>query len=124
MRVEHLRDLVRERVRELRLARGLTQEALCERAGISLDAVTRIERGSRVPTIDTIERLAGALGVAVTDLFGPSSAPRTPKTPAALRRLVALLETEPAEVQDGAEEVVRAVVKTVRAARERPSRRR
>lgn len=107
---QDLGTLVRERLRKLRTARGLTQDALCERAGISRDAVTRIEGGSRVPTIDTLERLGKALGVSVSELV--HTAPlRAPKQPLAIRRVIALLEEQPAEVQAAVEEVVRAIVK-------------
>jgi transcriptional regulator with XRE-family HTH domain len=54
---------VRARIRELRTARGLTQEQLCEHAGISIDAITRIESGSRTPTLSTLASIAKALGV-------------------------------------------------------------
>lgn len=116
---QDLGSLVRERLRTLRKARGLTQEALCERAGISRDAVTRIEGGSRVPTIDTLERLGTALGVAVSDLVH-TTPPRKPKQPAALRRVIALLEEQTPEVQEAAEEVVRLIVKV--ALHRRPGR--
>ena len=43
-----MRQVVREKIRTLRLERGLTQETFCERAQISVDAVSRIEGGSRV----------------------------------------------------------------------------
>jgi transcriptional regulator with XRE-family HTH domain len=52
------------RLRELREARGLTQRALAESAGISQATVARLESGSlRNVTLDTVERLADALGV-------------------------------------------------------------
>jgi transcriptional regulator with XRE-family HTH domain len=114
-----LRELVRARIRALRRERGLSQEALCERAGISVDAVTRIERGSRVPTLDTLERLAGALGVSVVELVAPPVNVRPSKVPAPVRRIVALLEREPPEVQDGMEEIARALLRTVKATRRR-----
>jgi predicted ATPase/DNA-binding XRE family transcriptional regulator len=51
-------DLIRQR----RLATGLTQDALAEKAGISTRAVTDLERGViRAPRRDTLEMLAGAL---------------------------------------------------------------
>lgn len=41
----------------------MTQEALCEGAWLSLDSVSRIENGTRVPTLDIVQKLAGGLGV-------------------------------------------------------------
>jgi class 3 adenylate cyclase len=68
-------------VREYRLAAGLTQEELAERAGISARSVSDLERGlNQVPHKDTVGRLAAALGVpeaqlegAVVRVRGPSS---------------------------------------------------
>lgn len=51
-------------LRRLRLAAGLTQEGLAERAGISLKAVNQLERDpSRRPRLDTVMLLADALGL-------------------------------------------------------------
>ncbi|WP_018784613.1 helix-turn-helix transcriptional regulator [Micromonospora sp. CNB394] len=57
--------LVREVARTLRREReqaGLTQQALAGRAGISQAAIARIERGDRLPSLTTAERLLAALG--------------------------------------------------------------
>jgi transcriptional regulator with XRE-family HTH domain len=107
-----LRDLVRRRIRALRVERGLSQEALCERACVSVDAVSRIEGGSRVPTLDTLEKLADALGVTVIDLLRSPRPATTPARPV-VRRVVALLEREPPPVQEAAETVVRAMVRAL-----------
>jgi transcriptional regulator with XRE-family HTH domain len=49
-------------VRRARVAAGLSQEELAERAGISAHAVSDLERGLyRAPHRDTVERLGTAL---------------------------------------------------------------
>lgn len=51
-------------LRRLRLAAGLTQEALAERAGVSAKAVRGLERDpNRLPRLDTAALLADALGL-------------------------------------------------------------
>ena len=53
-----------ELLRQRRLATGLTQEALAERAGISAKAVSDLERDpDRTPRLDTVGLLADALGL-------------------------------------------------------------
>jgi DNA-binding CsgD family transcriptional regulator/transcriptional regulator with XRE-family HTH domain len=52
-------------LRERRLAAGLTQEELAERAGVSARAVSDLERGGgRAPRLQTVALLAEALGLA------------------------------------------------------------
>lgn len=66
------------RLREVRLARGLTQEQLAEKLDISLNFLNLIERGQRAPSFDTLERIAKVLRTPVSDLFlskPPGNAP-------------------------------------------------
>jgi len=107
---ERLPELVRLRIRALRLRRGLTQEALCERAGISLDAVCRIEAGSRVPTIETLDKIAEALGVSLGSLVGTEPPPKARPAHVA-QRVAAILQSQPAHVQSAVEVVVRAMLR-------------
>jgi predicted ATPase/DNA-binding XRE family transcriptional regulator len=52
-------------LRQHRLAADLSQEALAERAGLSVQAIGALERGDRrAPYRDTVDRLAGALALA------------------------------------------------------------
>jgi uncharacterized protein len=53
-------------VRELRLAAGLSQRALAQRAETSQPAVARYERGVATPSWETLQRLAAACGRRVT----------------------------------------------------------
>jgi ribosome-binding protein aMBF1 (putative translation factor) len=57
------------RVREVRTAKGMTQEALAEAAGLHPTFVSNVERGYRVPTIPTLLRLANGLGVQACELL-------------------------------------------------------
>lgn len=57
------------RLANLRQAKGLSQEVLADRAGLHAVAITYIERGKRMPRLDTIFKLAKGLGVPVDTLF-------------------------------------------------------
>ena len=50
-------------LRQHRVAAGLTQEALAERAGLSVYGIQKIEAGTTHPYRDTAQRLALALGL-------------------------------------------------------------
>jgi transcriptional regulator with XRE-family HTH domain len=62
---------VGRRIRELRESRRppLTQDALADRAGISVSFLSMIERGERCPHLVTLEQLATALAVELRDFF-------------------------------------------------------
>jgi transcriptional regulator with XRE-family HTH domain len=58
------RNLRRERRRE-----GLSQEELARLAGLHRTAIGMLERGERVPKIDTLVRLADSTGTTTTALL-------------------------------------------------------
>ena len=58
------------RLRHLRLTKGYTVEALAATAGLNKGFLSRLERGTKRPSIDTVLRLSAALGVPVGQLFG------------------------------------------------------
>ncbi len=51
-------------LREQRLARGVSQEALALEAGVDRTFVSQLERGIRQPTLTTLWKLAGVLRIA------------------------------------------------------------
>lgn len=63
------------RIRELRLAAGLTQEDLAERCGLFRTYMSRIETGNANPTLTMIHALATSLAVPVPALFGAAFEP-------------------------------------------------
>jgi transcriptional regulator with XRE-family HTH domain len=64
-----IRNKFGEKVRELRRARGLSQEELAFRAGIHRNYLGGIERGERNPALDNISAIAKALGVNLSELL-------------------------------------------------------
>ena len=61
--------LIGVRIKSLRRGRGLTQEQVAERADLSVNYLSRIERGLENPTLETLLSLAKALKVEPFDLF-------------------------------------------------------
>lgn len=49
-------------LRTVRTRRGLTQAQLARRAGTTQTAISRLERGARSPTVDTLRRLLVVMG--------------------------------------------------------------
>lgn len=56
---------IKDRVRQARQARALTQAELAAKAGLSTDGVVRIESGRSNPRPDSVQGLARALDVSV-----------------------------------------------------------
>jgi transcriptional regulator with XRE-family HTH domain len=57
-------------VRRLRAKKSLSQKALADKVGISVSYVSMLERGQRSPPLETIEKMAKALGVPPAALLG------------------------------------------------------
>jgi transcriptional regulator with XRE-family HTH domain len=57
------------RLAEVRQAHGFTQEQLAEATGVHRVTIARIETGEVSPKVETLKRLADALGVLVDDLI-------------------------------------------------------
>jgi transcriptional regulator with XRE-family HTH domain len=62
-------QLVARNLRKLRVARGISQEALAVDASVDRTYVSRLERGLENPTVGVVERLAIALNVEITAFF-------------------------------------------------------
>lgn len=58
-----------ENVRRLRNEQGLSQEELADEVDMAVTYLGQIERGSRNPTLDIVERIARVLKVKALDLL-------------------------------------------------------
>lgn len=56
-------------VKEIRKAKGMTQAELADATGRSTDAISQIERGVSVPSVDTLVSLTKALSTSVDQLL-------------------------------------------------------
>ena len=60
---------MRNRVRELRMGRGMTQEEIAERVGVSRQTIISIESGRYNPSIVLAYKLAHAFGHSIEEVF-------------------------------------------------------
>ena len=75
-----LADTVATNIRLVRVQQKLSQQILAKKAHLSISYVSMLERGVRVPPLDTLEAIAKALAVAPLYLFQELSAPRTKRS--------------------------------------------
>lgn len=71
---KHLKQTLGVRIRSIRLAQGLTQEALSDRmkaddANFSVESISNIERGRSLPGLDTLHRMATALDLTLVEVL-------------------------------------------------------
>ncbi|MHC9297185.1 helix-turn-helix domain-containing protein [Mycobacterium sp. LTG2003] len=66
---ENVDAMVRRRLRELRVQRGLTLEDVATRAQIDVSTLSRLESGKRRLALDHLPRLASALSVTTDELL-------------------------------------------------------
>ena len=62
----------RTKIKEICQAKGITQKELADKIGITDISLNKTLRGE-YPQLQTLEKIAGALGVKITDLFEDTS---------------------------------------------------
>ncbi len=69
-------------IQRRRRQRGMTSAELARRTGLSKATMSQLETGTGNPTIDTLDAIAVALSIPLTDLLTSESAPSIVYTPA------------------------------------------
>jgi len=63
--------MLSKKLKELRKKAGWSQQKLAEKAGLSYNAITKIEQGAaKQPTIQTMMKIADAFEVSLDELVG------------------------------------------------------
>ncbi len=70
MENEELLDYTSRRIVAIRKDSGLSQQALAERAGLSVDSVGKLERGEQLVSMKTLNKLCQALEIPLPTFFG------------------------------------------------------
>ena len=58
-----------KRIKQIRNKKGLTQEALSGRSGLTKSYISLLEAGKKIPAISTLSGIAVALGMTIGDFF-------------------------------------------------------
>lgn len=66
----NMANKVSNNIRRIRQKKGISQDRLSKEADLALNTIVKIETGeSPNPTVETLEKIAKALGVSVAELF-------------------------------------------------------
>ncbi len=65
------RELVGKNIKRVRVAKGVSQEQLAFDAAIDRSYLGGIERCDENPSVDTLDKIAGVLGIELAELFQP-----------------------------------------------------
>ncbi|NHB92124.1 cell morphology transcriptional regulator XreR1 [Photorhabdus cinerea] len=68
-----IKSLFGQRVRHIRVASGMSQEAFADKCGLDRTYISGIECGVRNPTLEVINVIASGLQIELKDLFDFSS---------------------------------------------------
>ena len=69
MSIKRVRKLLGARIRNLRKERGLTQEALAEKADLHGSYIGLIERAEKSPSLETLYKIAETFNISIPDLL-------------------------------------------------------
>jgi transcriptional regulator with XRE-family HTH domain len=64
---------VGDRIRKIRIEKGLSQAELGAMVGLTADRIQKYENGARKPKADLLKKIAGALGVSTLALVDPTT---------------------------------------------------
>jgi len=88
-----------ERINKIRRKKGLSQTELGNSIGVSQQVITNYERGLREPSIETLLKIAGALGISLEHLIGAKPIKPNEQTSRALQKRFEQIKKLPPEKQ-------------------------
>ena len=90
----NVEKLIGAKIKETRRSKGFTQEHLSEMIDVSVETISRLERGVSMPSLKTLENIAQAFGAPLKSFFDFDEKPSKNKTfERELSRLIAFLRT-------------------------------
>ena len=65
----NVKNFVGQKIKRWRLEQNITQEQLAHRLDLSQGYINQIENGKRSFTLETLQKVAGVLGIPLSDIF-------------------------------------------------------
>lgn len=105
--MSELSQIIGKRLRAARLAAQLSQETLAERCGLHPSYIGQLERGEKNATIESIQKIAGGLGITISSLFEQTETHETADCTRIAREAFELFATLPPKKQEKLMELVK-----------------
>ena len=106
--------LLGNRIRQLRLAKGLSQEALAFQCSCYASHIGQIERGEGNPSLDTLCRIADGLDLTVSELLDFDTEFKNNETDEMLCKIVAYVKPLPAYAKKQLMNIVKSFVRALK----------
>ena len=74
--MDDMLENISNQIRDLRIAKRITQQELAERTNLSVPYISQIENNHRNISLDTFVKIVSALDVSLSDFFLPYSQPQ------------------------------------------------
>ena len=72
---------LQEKIKELRINRGISQKKLADDIGVAQSSVNYWEKGQRTPSVDAAQKLADYFNVSLDELYDINDTQKSPHTP-------------------------------------------
>jgi Predicted transcription factor, homolog of eukaryotic MBF1 len=99
-----------EQIKHLRKVAGFSQKSLANSAGLDPAFLGHIERCLKCPTIDTLNKIAMALNISLSELFDFGYPKKCEKKEAAVKRITAVAESLTPEEAEQLADLVAGIV--------------
>lgn len=107
----NIQELLGERIRQIRTAKGLTQEELAFLCETNASHIHRIEHNMHNTSFDVICRIAQGLQISLLDLLDFSKEVELPPYDSATMKTISYMHGLPMETRDQIVEIVKTFVK-------------
>jgi len=87
-------------IKKISVQKGLSQQQLAEKSGISQSFLSDLENGKKSPTVDSLNKICHSLGISLAEFFSRRKSQEFAALPAEIINLVDdLRELSPGQIQ-------------------------
>ena len=69
MNLHNNEELIGKKIKDIRTVKGLSQEDIYKKTGIKNTVISAFEHGKRIPNLQSLAKIAHALGVTIDELY-------------------------------------------------------